>query len=279
MVLGHDELKYRGCELEMNLHIYETIPLWGVFLFTLIVTLISYEVGFAFGDVHKSAEGKREGFYWFLVGSVFALSLFILAFSFNTATTLFEEKKMLITDEANAIETTYFRSGFLQQPYQKNVRALLQEYVSVLLEGAKSGSPEQLTKKYENYQDKIWGYVEAIADKYPNPVMLGLFIDSLNDAINFHAKKAGKEGRTFLPEIIWLVIYFLTVLTTFAIGYQLGLLGYRSFVLYVILVLAYTSIIMLIADLDRPQEGLLRTSRQALVNVYDRMQSEFLYPQ
>jgi hypothetical protein len=51
------------------------------------------------------------------------------------------------------------------------------------------------------------------------------------------------------------------------VGYGAGLTGRRSVVSAVVLIVALGAVQALVIDLDRPQEGLLRVSQQALLDV------------
>ena len=62
-------------------------------------------------------------------------------------------------------------------------------------------------------------------------------------------------GRNRIPDSIWLTLYAMTILTMAAMGYQFGLTGERSWPVTILLALVFTAVILLIADLDRPQAG------------------------
>jgi hypothetical protein len=55
------------------------------------------------------------------------------------------------------------------------------------------------------------------------------------------------------------------------VGYYGGLANSRRSLASLVLVLTFSAIISLVADLDRPQEGLLRVSQQAMINLRDMM--------
>ena len=54
-------------------------------------------------------------------------------------------------------------------------------------------------------------------------------------------------------------------------GYQFGLTGERSWAVTILLALVFTAVILLIADLDRPQQGLLTVSQQAMIDLIDKI--------
>ncbi len=83
-----------------------------------------------------------------------------------------------------------------------------------------------------------------------------------------HALQA---GRNQVPDSIWFVLYLVTFMAIAASGYYFGLAGRRSWVAVALLVLTFSVVILLIADLDAPQGGYLQVSQQPLFDVIDRM--------
>ena len=72
--------------------------------------------------------------------------------------------------------------------------------------------------------------------------------------------------------MIWALLIGLTVVSMAAVGYQAALGNARRSPAMLALVLAFASVLFLIADLDCVQEGLIRISQQALVDVQKTMQ-------
>jgi len=54
-----------------------------------------------------------------------------------------------------------------------------------------------------------------------------------------------------------------------AVGYHIGVAGRGRSLATIPLVLAFSAVMLLIADLDRPQEGLLKVSQQAMIDLRD----------
>jgi hypothetical protein len=79
--------------------------------------------------------------------------------------------------------------------------------------------------------------------------------------------------RSRIPVIIWGGLYGLAVLSMASVGYQAGLTVSRRSPAMVALVLAFAFVLSLIANLDRPQEGLLRVSQQAMIDVQKSMET------
>ena len=68
-----------------------------------------------------------------------------------------------------------------------------------------------------------------------------------------------------------MVLYFVAIIGTSVMGYRAGLAGSGSSLAMLALVLSFSSVMTLIVDLDRPQEGLLRVSQQTLIDLQRTM--------
>ena len=76
---------------------------------------------------------------------------------------------------------------------------------------------------------------------------------------------AGLYSR--VPDSILLLLLAGSALSLGMVGYGAGINGTRSVVSAVVLVVALGAVMTLVIDLDRPQEGFLQVSQQALLDV------------
>jgi len=79
----------------------------------------------------------------------------------------------------------------------------------------------------------------------------------------------GTHGK--IPASIWIVLYWLAIQGMAAMGYHAGLVGVRGFFVYPILILAFSLVLVLIYDLDRPKQRLFKVSQQAMIDLRHRM--------
>ncbi|MBW2596235.1 MAG: hypothetical protein JRC93_09715 [Deltaproteobacteria bacterium] len=246
----------------------DSVPIWIMFLVILMVILLSIETGFRHGArKRKLPNREQEAPVSSMIGAALALLAFILAFTFGMATSRFETRKSLTLDEANAIQTTYLRAGLLSEPQRTDIRNLLREYVKVRVEGIETGQINYLVKKSEELQDQLWSKVTTLSEKKPPPVFTGLFIRSLNDVIDLHAKRLTAAMRNRIPGAIWGALFFVTSIAMGAVGYQMGLnRGHRTIVALAI-VLTFAVIMFVIADLDHPQQGFLQISQEPMIEL------------
>ncbi len=78
-------------------------------------------------------------------------------------------------------------------------------------------------------------------------------------------------NRNRIPDSIWLMLCVVTIFSMAALGYEFGLTGTRNWTVTILLVVTFTTVLVLIADLDRPQSGLLQVSQQPLLDLLDKI--------
>jgi hypothetical protein len=249
----------------------DALPLWGLFIAILVVVLLSVECGYRVGKYRRSRhEQEKEAPAGTMVGATLGLLAFILAFTFGLAAAWFDTRRQVLLDEANAIGTTYLRAGMLSEQVEQ-VRSLLRDYVGARLDAVRSGNVAQGIRRSENIQKQLWAAAETVGEKNPNSIVVGLFVQSLNEMIDLHAKRVQAGIRSRIPGAIWVGLFAVAVLSLSAMGYLAGLAGARRSLAVLAVAVAFSVVIELIADLDRPQEGVLRVSQQALLDVQRSM--------
>ncbi len=260
----------------MQLHSpIDYLPLWALFVATLGVALLSFEGGFWVGRRRsRRSEHEQEEVVRGLVGGMLGLEAFILAFTFGVAATHFDARRQAVLNEANTIRTAYLRADFLPEPHRAEIRNLLREYVDIRLEGVRSGKIEQAIARSEELHNQLWLQASASREKTTSPAFAVQFIQSLNEIFALHSKRviAGLEFR--IPNIIWIVLYAITALAAASIGYHSGLTGSNRPLVAPAIILAFSSVILLIEDLDRPLYGFLEVSQRALVDLQTKMNAQ-----
>jgi hypothetical protein len=254
--------------------LFDSLPLWGVFVVTVVVVFLSVEGGFRLGRYRgHRPEHEQEAPVGAMVGATLGLLAFILAFTFGMAASRFDTRKELVLDEANAIGTTYLRAELLPEPERTKIRDLLREYVDVRLpKGVLTLEKiKQAIGRSEDLHGQLWSQAVAISEKNPGSIIAALFIQSLNEVIDLHSKRVTAGLRNRIPQTIWVALYFVAVLAMAAMGYHTGLTGRRSLVANLAIILTFSAVILLIVDLDRPQEGLLKVSQQAMVDLQKQL--------
>jgi hypothetical protein len=252
----------------MNAGPLDFLPLWALCLATIAVGFLSLEAGYRLGKLRRRRlEPETESSVGIMGAAALSLLAFTLAFTFALAATHLDARQQFMADEANAIRATYLRSAFLPEPQRATFRGILRGYLEARLEAAQVGNEDSAGS--QRLHARLWAEAVAAVQDEPSSVLAGLFIESLNDIIALHAKQVQATFRSRIPGIVWATLYFVASLAMAGIGYHEGLTSLRRSPALVIVVLTFSAVIYLIADLDRPQEGLFNVSQQAMVDLRD----------
>jgi uncharacterized protein YqgC (DUF456 family) len=244
------------------------LPLWTLFLATVAIVVVFLEAGFRTGVYRSRREEKeKESPVGAVVAATLGLLGFMLAFTFSIAGTRFDARREAVLDEANAIGTTYLRAGFLPDVERDEIRNLLRTYVATRLEAMRTGDIEKALRRSNELQQQIWTQAETIAKRHPDSIMMGLFIQSLNQMIDMHETRVIVGLYARVPPILWGTLYLLAGLAMYGVGYHAGLTGKIRSIAFLVLVFTFSAVMTLVADLDRPRDGMIRVSQQALVDL------------
>jgi NADH:ubiquinone oxidoreductase subunit 6 (subunit J) len=206
-----------------------------------------------------------------MVGAALGLLAFMLAYTFGLAGSRFEDRRQVLLSEANAIGTTYLRAAMLPEPMRTETRNLLREYVDVRLEAVQQ--PDKLraaVSRSEELHNQLWSVAVAVTEKDRSPIT-GLFVQSLNEMIDLHATRIMTGLRSRVPGMIWIVLSLLAILSMVMMGYHSGLANSRRSIVVIGLIIGFALVLFLIADLDRPGQGTLRVSQQAMIDLRHSM--------
>jgi hypothetical protein len=247
--------------------ILDYLPLWGLFFATVGLVLLSIELGRWLARYQRSKEKEiNEAPIGPMTGAVLGLLAFMLAFTFGFAASRFEERKQMLLNEANVLRTAYLRAGLLPEPIPTESRAILEEYIDTrIVSGEDPTKIDEAISKSRELQGRLWKQAVAAADKGRPPIN-SLFVQSVNEIIDVHSKRVMAGLRNRVPALVWVVLYSLIVLAMSALGYLGGLAKPKRSPAGITLVLAFSCVITLIADLDRPG-GLLNVSQEGMIEL------------
>jgi hypothetical protein len=249
------------------------IPLWGIFILTGALVLVAVEGGFILGRRrHRRETGEQAGAVGTMVGSTLGLLGFMLAFAFSFSAQRIDARRSALTDEANALGASYLRADMMPEPHRSEIRRLLREDVDAQIAGVEILRTAHSIARVDSIHTELWRHTAVLGREYPSPVT-ALFIQSLNNAIESYAKRL-MTVRTRILAPVWLVLYVLTFVAMFAMGYQVALTGTTRSPAVVLVAFSFALVLCLVADLDRPHEGHLRLSQQPMYDVQAVMQAD-----
>jgi hypothetical protein len=178
----------------MNTGPLDFLPLWALCLATIAVGFLAVEAGYWLGILRRRRlEPEKESSVGVMAAATLGLLAFTLAFTFALAAGWFDVRQQFIIDEANAIRTSYLRSVFLSEPQRSTIRGILRQYLEARLNAAQPDKVELVASQH--LHARLWAEAVAAVQNQPSSVLVGLFIESLNDVIAMHAKRATLRSR------------------------------------------------------------------------------------
>ena len=245
------------------------IPLWGVFFGTLVLVLVSVEAGFRWGRRRqKNRERDKEAPVGAMAGANLGLLALLLAFTFSMAADAFHARKVALVNEANAIRMTYLLTGAIPELHRAEIRTVLREYVDERLRWSE-GMPDEPGKSAQDLLGRFWKAAAAVAVQSPGEV--DVFLTYSGRIIELEQERTLVRERSRIPGPIWMVLYVVAVLGLTAVGYHSGVARTDRSPVMVAVAIAFTAVIMVIADLNRPGQGLINVSQQPMVDLRTMM--------
>ena len=245
------------------------------FLAVLALQMIGAEVGFRVGRrLRERSDETLRSQVGVMEASVLGILALLLGFAFSMAAARFDARRQQILDEANAIGTTYLRTSLLPEPHKAKAAAALREYVDARIEFYDAGTDltrlRQAAQRAEKLHAELWDVATTAGRDDPRAVTTGLFIASLNSVIDMHASRvAALQNR--VPLGIFLMLYFVATMAMGLAGYAAGTGGRRLPFPTVVAALMITAVIVLIVDLHRPREGLIRVGQQSMLDLKESL--------
>ena len=251
----------------MNVNIWlDRIPLIGVFFGTMVIVLGAISGGFWTGAWQSRRPGAGgEGVIGSAVAAMLGLLAFLLAFTFGATASRFDTRRQLLLDEVNAIGTADLRVAFLPEPHRSRCKQLLRNYVD--LRANPNDAPDamrNLIAESEEILNQLWTETANLAETTMDPPLRSLFVQSVNETIDLHTSRMTVGLNYRIPDSIWLCLYGATFCSMFAVGYQFGLSTQKRVLIHLLLAAIFSSVVLLIADLDRAGEGSVRVDQQPM---------------
>jgi len=253
--------------------ILDMLPIWAVYVVTVILALVAAEIGFRIG-LNRQRKNPTEGetrATGTVVAGILGLMAFLMAFSIGIVIDQQGNRKALVVEEANAVGTAYLRADFLSEPDRTSTQDLLREYVEIRI--AAAADPSKLgavVKRSEEIHSELWSIVVDTVRQGNESDITGLFVESINDVIDVHSLRLAAIDLR-LPRVLGIVLYIATLLSFLLVGIANSLDGKRDLTAILIFTLAFVAVLTIIVDLDRPQEGLITVSQTALSDLLRQM--------
>lgn len=177
------------------------------------------------------------------------------------------------------------QADMMVEPERTQVKELLRDYVELRSVGrlgeikAIEQNLAEALQISEQIQKELWLLaVQAGGHNSKNPTAAernGMLMTSVIALTDIHYTRLHAAVMNRIPLTIWMTLYLMAVLSMVIMGYQAGLTDKRSPVATITLAIAFSAVIILITDLDRPVMSFFEINNQLLIDLNDFMQAEF----
>jgi hypothetical protein len=243
----------------MSFSIEETLLAGSLFFGMLLL----FEVGRRFGIARRrlDPDGVDKG-SGPVEAAVFGLLGLLLAFTFSGAASRFEDRRHLITEEANAIGTAYLRIDLLPPDTQPAIRQLFSRYLIARTEIYRDAGDVTATKARASetnmLQREIWSKAVS-ASQRPEAATdaAKLLLPALNAMIDITTTRA-VAMQNHPPRVIFFLLAVLSLISALLSGYVMCSTAVRSWFYMLLFAATMSATFFVILDLEYPRFGLIR---------------------
>lgn len=200
--------------------------------------------------------------------AVFALMGLILAFSISGALQRFDERRLLILKEGNAVATAYDRldlfANELGRPLKTNVKDYFRARIDLyhekigfsFVEGAEVASPVEMAK-IDKLKLEIWERTVAACKQPTNIGICQMILPSLNEMFDTARLRNGANER-HPPYAIYVMLFVLGLGSSFLAGVTMASGKRKSWVHMGTFAGALALALFVIIDIEFPRLGFIR---------------------
>lgn len=245
--------------------LFASIPVGGIFFGTLLLVLVAVEIGHRWARKRQQArDTEKEGPVGAMVGATLGLLAFLLAFTFGVVADAFHARRVALTEEVSAIHVCHELAAALPPADRDEIRAVLRRYVDERLKWS-AGEVSDTGVGAWRELDRLWVRTAAVAAQHPGDV--DVLLDSVGRITTLHRERTMVREQSRVPVGFWAVLYVVALLSMGAVGYHGGVAGSSRSPMALVVAIAFSAVMMVIADVDRPGDGIINVSQAPMLEL------------
>jgi len=196
-----------------------------------------------------------------LVGALFGLWGFILAFTFGNSYTRFETVRTMMVEEANIIRTVILRSETLPDSMRTVFRQDLKKYLQARIDYyEQANDPEKFKNSIEDAAEtgkRLWAQA-ASATSVPGFTLSGNnMMTNLSAMYDIGARRDALLSSG-IPAPISFMLFFMAIMVSFIGGFTSPVIKAKEWILILGFILLACIIVYITMDLARPMSGIIK---------------------
>jgi hypothetical protein len=235
-----------------------------LFAFILFIgMLVMLEIGRRYAIRHqRDGESAEKGSLGTIETAVFALFGLLIAFTFSGAAARFQEKRMMIADEASSIDNAYMCLELLSPQARPGIQELFRQYIDARLEiydrlpDMEAAAP--MIERSHELREEIWRGT-SMAMRLPNsdpgagrlilPAITAMFRDARERMISL---------QNHPPLAVYMLLFALGLLCSLLAGFRMASRFRRSVLHMVCFALVTAGVVYITMDIEYPRIGLIQ---------------------
>lgn len=256
---------------------FRTTPIWMLGLLLFGATAASAYGGSALSSwvSRYRYEGElTEAQQGYVVSSIFALFALLVAFTFGLAVDRYQTRRLLVVQEATAIETAYLKAQLLDEPHRSRFANLLIRYSENQLAIAQILHVDPTARKLLAEDDALvrdlWTATVPAFQSVKTIDFSSSFVDAIADLVRIDAERKAMR-RSQIPTTIIAALVLYTLVAAAVLGGVMKTRKGRHFnlVLLALNILA----LMLVTDINRPVQGTIREPQEPMERMLARLKA------
>jgi hypothetical protein len=195
-----------------------------------------------------------------LEAAVFGLMSLMIAFTFNGASSRFDERRHQAVEETNAIASAYLLIDVLPADAQPVLRDKFRQYVDARLAFYRDLTTVDQAKadlaRATALQHEIWSLAVAATQKASTPAAMTLVLSALNAMFDMTTTRT-VALETHPPSIIFAMLGILVLSCSMIAGDAMAGSGARHWLQKLVFAVMMTIVIYVIIDIEYPRMGLI----------------------
>lgn len=256
----------------------DQISLWLVVILLCAAMAIAYEAGIKLHSrLRRHADAKKPGSSdeSYAMSGTFGLLALLLAFSFGLALSRYEERRNLVTKEANAISTFAARLPLLAPADRIPLRQELAAYATARLEAESGETSDARIPALHSAQvshDRLSADLYATLARMPADVRTTLLVQAL-DQMGDVAIERQAAHAAHLPASVLALLSLYCVIGSLMLGYAVAGENARHRAIAWVFFLLLSSAFATVLDLDRPRGGVIVVPQDEMQQVAQQVAS------
>jgi hypothetical protein len=196
-----------------------------------------------------------------LLGALFGLWGFILAFTFGNSSSRFDNVRNIMVDESNIIRNAILRADVFPDSIRVPLREDLRRYLDARIsyyEDIKDSNKFAKAKEDAIQTGKSLWAITINASRQPNMTAATNNMFSTLTTMFDAASKRDAVLRSGVPELIVYMLFFLALVISFIGGFTTPVIKQKEWIVITGFILLACIIIYITLDLGRPMRGLIK---------------------